>query len=73
MDNVDDQAQCQGRLVFYIHKKWEEESRQKIGKAMKIEKKKRNLRKEENKQKKTEIGMVKVMYWENNFPRDILS
>lgn len=23
--------------------------------------------------KKTEIGVVKVMYWENDFPRDIMS
>lgn len=62
MENVDDQAQCQGRLLFHTHKKWEEEGRQKkIGKDMKIEERKK-LRKETSKQKKTEIGMVKVMY-----------
>lgn len=71
MDNVDGQAQCQGELLFCIHKKWEEEARQKIGNDMKIEQRKEF--KEGDKQKKTEIGVVKVMYWENDFARDILS
>lgn len=59
MDNVDGQVQCQGRLLFCIHKKWKEEAGQKIGKDMKAEKREKFKEGEKQTKKRQKLAWLK--------------